>query len=256
MALPIFMFMRWDSVGWLSTQIQQTAKDAGYHMAYEKFGFSGLGLNFKHLSVSKANMQTVQLDSFNISFSFSALFSGADIETTWQGNPISFTIERDNNLISLSEIEAVMDVSQLQNLNLPAQLSGLVQIEGDIIIAQDTGLPVSGNIHATWNKAMAGLSTPEFTLGDYQIDLHSTEQSEQPWQWKIAGGDGVAIQASGTVLPNHRDAQYWPIQGIVETQVGNTNPSLTMMMQTMMGSNQAKLSLSGSLGAPKMDIVR
>ncbi len=256
--LPIFIVIRWDSSTWLDTQIQQAASDAGYQLTYSDLSVSGLSLRLQHVHIQQ-QQNTLNLDSLEISPSLSSLMSGilgADIVASWLGNPISASISSDNDLLILSNIDAMVDVSRIEKLNIPAQLAGLMHLQGDLVLQQGNGLPHSGKLNLTWNQAKAGLAQPEFTLGDYTMDLNSVQDATQPWQWTIAGGSGVSLQGSGTVLPTMPDPKQWLVNGLIETKIDNSNPSLSMMMQSMMGSTQAKFRISGSLEAPRTDIVR
>jgi len=258
-ALLIFTAVRWDYSAWISNQVDDAAKQAGIDLSYQDLGISGLGISLSDVIIRQQGKLPIALDEVTVSASLSALMSGAlgaDIEAQWLGNPISASLSRDNDLIHVSNIDAMVDISRVDNLNIPAKLSGLIHITGDITLDQAKNLPKQGAIHATWTKAMAGLAAPEFTLGDYDMDLNSAEDEAQPWQWTIAGGSGVALQGSGTILPSMPDPKQWLVNGMVDTNIDNSNPSLAMMMQSMMGSTQAKLRISGSLGAPRTDIVR
>ncbi len=257
-ALPIFIFMRWDSSIWLDAQVQQAASDAGYQLTYTDLDVSGLTVHLQNVHIQQ-QQNSLDLDSLEISPSFSTLISGdlgADINASWLGNPISASVSSSDDLLTLTNIDAMIDVSRIQNLNIPAQLAGLMHLQGFVMVWQNTGLPQSGELQLTWNQAKAGLAAPEFTLGDYTLNLNSVEDIKQPWQWTIAGGSGVALNGSGTLLPTMPDPKQWLINGLVDTEIDNANPSLSMMMQSMMGSTKAKFRISGSLGAPRTDIVR
>jgi len=257
-ALPIFIFIRWDSSAWVGAQVQQAASDAGYQLSYSDLSVSGLGVKLQDVRVQQ-QQNILELDSLEISPSFSTLISGdvgADVEASWLGNPISASVSSSDDLLMLTNIDAMVDVSRIQNLNIPAELAGLMHLQGDLVLQQNTGLPQSGKLQLTWNQAKAGLAAPEFTLGDYTLDLNSVDDVSQPWQWTIAGGSGVALNGSGTVLPTTPDPKLWLVNGLVDTNIDNSNPSLAMMMQSMMGSTKAKFRISGSLGAPRTDIVR
>ncbi len=257
-ALPIFIFMRWDSSTWLDAQVQRAASDASYQLTYTDLDVSGLTVRLQNVHLQQ-QQNSLDLDSLEISPSFSNLISGnlgADVEASWLGNPISASVSSSDNLLTLTNIDAMIDVSRVQNLNIPAQLAGLMHLQGHVMVQQNTGLPQSGELQLTWNQAKAGLAAPEFTLGDYTLNLNSVEDIKQPWQWTIAGGSGVALNGSGTLLPTMPDPKQWLINGLVDTEIDNSNPSLAMMMQSMMGSTKAKFRISGSLGAPRTDIVR
>ncbi len=263
-ALILFSFIRWDTSVWLSKHINQAALDAGYHISYDKVFISGFGIGFEQAQVKPSGQQATPFDSLDISLSFSSLFSGelaADIDVSWLGNPVSFTAAMSGGNIYLSHIDAMIDVSRVQDLNIPAQLSGLLVAQGQIAFNQQTGQPLSVNIDATWKQAKAGLAEPEFALGDYQMQLHSLEDAALPWQWTITGGSGVGLDGSGTIATlqagaQQTDPKQWPITGDVAFNVDNSNPSLAMMVQSMLGSNQAKFRLSGTLGNPRTDIIR
>jgi len=251
--------MRWDSTSWVSNKVNQAATQAGLNLKYQQLNVSSLALELTDVVIQQQGQPPVKLDKLKISPSFSALFSAslaAKVDALWLGNPISAQVSSSNNILDISAIDAMLDMSRVKNLNIPAQLSGLVHITGDISLDQSKNLPQQGLIHATWSQAMAGLAAPEFNLGDYTFDLNSLDNVSQPWQWKIAGGSGVALNGTGTVLPTTPKPEQWLINGLVDAKIDNSNPSLSMMMQSMMGSNQAKLKISGSLGAPRTDIVR
>ncbi len=262
LALLVFTAMRWDYSthisNWISQRIQQAATNAGYTITYQDMQISGLSLDLSQVHIQN-KQQSIALDTLNISPAFSRLLTGelaANASLSWLNNPISFNLSQQDDQIAFTDIDAVVDVSRMEGLNIPAKLAGIVQATGELALNQNTGLPKHGVLHITWNQAMAGLATPEFTLGDYQADINSVDDESQPWQWQIAGGSGVSLDGSGTVLPSMPDPKQWLVNGLVETKIGDSNPSLAMMMQSMMGSKQAKLRISGSLGAPRTDIVR
>jgi len=258
-SLLLFMMLRWDSSSFLRSQIDAAAQQAGYTLIYDDVSLSGLNIVLEHVSIQQGNATNIKLDKLQLSPSLSQLFSGTlalNVSATWLGNPISVSIAQVDNEIQLANIDAMIDVSRLQSLQIPAELSGLVHLQGDLNVQQHTGQPSSGALTLAWNNAQAGLTSPEFTLGDYTLDLNSQEDTTQPWQWTISGGSGVSLNGSGTLLPNNVDPKNWVVSGLVDTTIDNSNPSLAMMMQGMMGSTQAKFRISGSLGAPRTVIVR
>jgi len=258
-SLLLFMMLRWDSSSFLRSQIDAAAQQAGYTLIYDDVSLSGLNIVLEHVSIQQGNATNIKLDKLQLSPSLSQLFSGTlalNVSATWLGNPISVSIAQVDNEIQLANIDAMIDVSRLQSLQIPAELSGLVHLQGDLNVQQHTGQPSSGALTLAWNNAQAGLTSPEFTLGDYTLDLNSQEDTTQPWQWTISGGRGVSLNGSGTLLPNNVDPKNWVVSGLVDTTIDNSNPSLAMMMQGMMGSTQAKFRISGSLGAPRTVIVR
>ncbi len=258
LALLVFTAIRWDYSAWMSQHIQQAVKHAGYTIRYQDMHLSGTSLNLSQVHIQN-QQHSIALDTLHISPAFSRLLTGelaANISLSWQNNPISFTLAQHQDELTFTDIDAVVDVSRIKNLNIPAKLAGVVRVTGELSLNPDTGLPKHGALHITWNGAMAGLATPEFTLGDYQADIHSTDDEKQPWLWQVTGGSGVSLNGSGTVLPHVADPKQWLVNGLVEIQIDNSNPSLAMMMQSMMGSQQAKLRISGSLGAPRTDMVR
>ncbi|MDX8381569.1 MAG: hypothetical protein R8M14_05600 [Ghiorsea sp.] len=258
-ALPIFILIRWDSTSWFSNKVNQAATQAGVDLKYKHLNVSNLALILTDVVIQQRGKTPIQIEELKLSPSFSALFSAslaAEVDALWLDNPISAQVSSSNNILDISAIDAMLDMSRVKNLNIPAQLSGLVHITGDIKFDQSKNLPQQGLIHATWSQAMAGLAAPEFNLGDYAFDLNSLEDVSQPWQWEISGGSGVALNGTGTVSPTTPLPEQWLINGLVDAKIDQSNPSLSMMMQSMMGSNQAKLKISGSLGAPRTDIVR
>lgn len=258
-SLLVFMLLRWDVSSLLRHQIDHAAKQAGYTLIYDDVSVSGLGIALQPITIQQGKALGIQLDKLLLSPSFAQLTSGnlgLDVNTTWLGNPISATVVQEGDVIQLFNMDAMIDVSRLDGLNIPAQLSGLAHLQGELQLLQSTGQPQSGTLALTWNNAKAGLAAPEFTLGDYQVNINSADDVSQPWQWTIAGGSGVALHGSGTLLPNNSDPKRWAVTGLVDANIDNSNPSLAMMMQGMMGSNQTKLRISGSLGAPRTDIVR
>jgi len=258
-ALPIFLLMRWDSTSWVSTKVNQATSQAGLDLTYKHLDTSGLALELTDVVIQQRGQAPINFEKIKLTPSFSALFSAsiaAEVEALWQGNPVSARLSSSNNILDVSAIDVMLDMSRIKNLNIPAQLSGLVHITGDIGLDPQKNLIKKGDIHATWLQAKAGLVTPEFSLGDYNFDLNSVEDASQPWQWTVSGGSGVALNGKGTVLPATPQPEQWIITGLLDAEIDKTNPSLSMMMQSMMGSNQAKLKISGSLGAPRTDIVR
>ncbi|MDQ6983439.1 MAG: hypothetical protein Q9M44_01845 [Ghiorsea sp.] len=258
-SLLVFMLLRWDASSFLRHQIDNAAKQEGYTLIYDEVSISGLSIVLQPITIQQGKAMGIQLDKIQLSPSFSQLTSGnlgLDINTAWLGNPISATVVQDGDVIQLLNIDAMIDVSRLDDLNIPAQLSGLMHLQGELQLLQSTGQPQSGALTLTWNNAKAGLAAPEFTLGDYQVNINSVDDVSQPWQWTISGGSGVALNGSGTLLANNPDPKRWAVIGLVDTNIDNSNPSLAMMMQGMMGSTQAKLRISGSLGAPRTVIVR
>ncbi|HIP07154.1 MAG TPA: hypothetical protein EYG66_04710 [Mariprofundaceae bacterium] len=258
-SLLVFMLLRWDVSSFLRHQIDNAAKQEGYTLIYDEVSISGLSIVLQPITIQQGKAMSIQLDKIQLSPSFSQLTSGIlglDINTTWLGNPISATVVQDGDVIQLLNIDAMIDVSRLDDLNIPVQLSGLMHLQGELQLLQSTGQPQSGRLTLTWNNAKAGLAAPEFTLGDYQVNINSVDDVSQPWQWAISGGSGVALNGSGTLLANNPDPKRWAVTGLVDANIDNSNPSLAMMMQGVMGSNQAKFRISGSLGAPRTVIVR
>jgi len=261
LALVIFSLLRWDISPWLSTQIQQAATQAGFNVQYEQLSVSGLGVQLDNLQVSKPNMQPLQFQELRANLAWNVLLSGelgVNIEALWQTNPISLTVIQQNGSLQINDIDAVVDISRIKQLtaNIPASISGVIEAHGHIRINPNTQMLETGNLEIAWNNAKAGLTQPKFTLGDYFIKFYSDEQDNQPWHWDIAGGSGVALKGNGTISPQHPNPQWWTINGLMNAKVDQTNPSLAMMMQSMMGTTEASLRISGTLGKPRTEIVR
>ena len=261
LSLPVFLLFRWDSSTWLKEKVDAASKESGYGVTYSHISLSGLGVEFQGLSLSKTNTPTLHFDSIAASLSVSHLLSAhlaADIDAVWQGNPVTFTVAQDGEQIVITNIEAVIDLNRVETLkqSVPAQLAGLVEARGEVTINQTTQLPQSLHLNVLWNQAMAGLATPEFTLGDYTAQLDSNEDAGKPWAWNISGGSGVALQGQGSIFPQNPNPNLWGINGSLDVNVSQTNPSLAMMMQTMGGSNPAKVRIFGTLSQPRTDFIR
>ncbi|WP_038250872.1 translocation/assembly module TamB domain-containing protein [Ghiorsea bivora] len=261
-ALLTFSLLRWDISPWLSTQIQQAAKQAGVNLQYESMAVSGFGIVFQQLHISQADKQSIKLQKLEANLAWNALLSGelgANIETLWQTNPISFTVIQQGDSLQINDIDAVVDISRIPAQlmsQIPARISGVIQAQGDIRINPNTQQLEAGNLDITWNQAKAGLTQPKFTLGDYHIKIYSDAQKNQPWHWDISGGSGVTLKGNGTLLPQQPDPKWWGVDGLINVKVDQTNPSLAMMMQSMMGTTEASLRISGTLGKPRTEIVR
>ena len=261
LVLLIFSLLRWDISPWLSTQVQQAATQAGIDVQYEQVAVSGFGIQFDNLQVSKSNMQSIQFQELRVNLAWDALVSGelgVDIGALWQTNPVSFTVIQQGDSLQINDIDAVVDISRIPQLTaqIPASISGVIEAHGQVRINPNTQKLESGDLEIVWNQAKAGLTQPKFILGDYHIKLYSDEQDNQPWHWDISGGSGVALKGNGTISPQHPDPQWWPINGLMNVKVDQTNPSLAMMMQSMMGTTEASLRISGTLGKPRTEIVR
>lgn len=259
--LPIFIFLRWDSSAWLSTQVQQAAKAQGYHIDYDSINLSGIGIYFENIQISGSNISPIQCERLDISLSIPSLFSGllaADIDALWETNPISFTAVQQDAFIDITNIEALIDVSRLDKYtsNLMAKISGLIAIQGALSIDPNKQLLHSAHLKSTWTQAMAGLSQPEFALGDYHFELSSLEDVNQPWQWSIEGGSGLGLHGSGTLSPFNPEPQFWNFSGDIDIASDNSNPTLAGMLQAYAGSHQAKVRLTGTFSNPRMDIIR
>jgi len=183
---------------------------------------------------------------------------GVHIEALWQTNPLSLTVIQQGDSLQLNNISAMVDISRIQQLirNIPAKISGVVQAQGQIRLNPNTQKLESGNLEMVWNQAKAGLTQPKFILGDYRIKLYNDTQDSQPWHWDISGGSGVALKGNGNLSPQHPDPQSWAVDGLLNVKVDQTNPSLAMMMQSMMGTTEASLRISGTLGKLRTEIVR
>ncbi len=260
-ALPVFILLRWDYSAWLTTEINQAAKNAGITLHYDNVSLSGLGISFKNIQLSTPESPKIQCNELTASLSLSSLFSGsiaADMDILWETNPVSFTVSQNGELIEISAVEAMIDLERLSayQQNIPARLSGLVSANGVITLNRLTRQVHTGQLEISWHQAMAGLAQPEFTLGDYKLNLNSAETADQPWHWEISGGSGLALDGQGSLSPQHPDPKQWVFSGELAVQVDDTNPALAMMMQTFAGSKQTKLRLSGTLLNPRTDIIR
>lgn len=261
LALATFSLLRWDISPWVSTQIEQAAKQAGVNLQYESMAVSGFGIVFQQLHISQAGKQSIQLQKLEASLAWNALLSGelgANIEALWQTNPISFTVVQQGESLHIQHLDAVVDISRIPAQlmsQIPASISGVIQAQGDIRINPNTQQLEAGNLNIMWNQAKAGLIQPKFTLGDYTLNIKSNEQQNQPWHWNISGGSGVALEGNGSLSAKLPDPQQWLIDGLVNAKVDQTNPSLAMMMQSMMGKTEAKLRISGALGKPHMEVI-
>jgi len=258
LSLLIFSGIRWDITPWIEQRITQAARQAGYQLYYDSLHISGFTLTLEKVHIQK-QQNSIMLDNLHIKPAWSLLITGtpgADIRAVWQGNPISTSLSRQDDMLTLSDIDAVIDANRLEPLKLPVKLSGIMHLQGHLSLQQSTGLPTTGKLNLTWQQAAAGLSQPEIALGDYTASISNTEGQKQPWQWQVSGGSSVALDGSGTLAPQGIAPNMWPISGLVDVRVDKSNPTLSMMMQGALGSDEAKVRISGSLGAPRTDMVR
>lgn len=258
--LPIFLILRWDFSAWIEHQIQQVASQNQVHLQYDTFKVSGLGLSFTNLSLSQGGSIPITADSLQASLSLSALFAakiGVDVGAVWHKNPVHCTLSQHGNLVAIDNINAQIKANDLQLLfpNLIAALAGSIELSGNAVVNPTTQKAEIINIDAAWLNAEAGLGSPQFQLGDYQLQLNSNTDPSQPWSWAIHGGSSLAIDGKGLLDTQNNDPMRWGLSGQAGLSVDDSNPTLTMMIKTFTGGNQAKMRLSGTLATPRADIL-
>jgi len=261
LSLPLFMLMRWDISPWLNQQIDSAAKDSGIILEYEHVTISGIGLSFDNITINQANKNSIRLDQLQVSLSVSKLFTGAlaaNINALWLANPIALTIMQADGNIEIFDLNANIDLLNLADIQqqLPLRATGMVKITGNISIQQSTMLPAQASLDIAWNKAEAGLSAPEFQLGDYLLNIQNGEDANQAWDWNISGGTDVALDGKGRISLQPNNIQQSNISGTVDINVSPNNATLAMMVQAFAGSSKAKIRLSGSIASPRTNIVR
>jgi len=259
-ALPIFILLRWDFSAWVEQQVQQAASQNQVRLQYDTFNISGLGLTLTNLSVAQAGNKAIKADSLHTSLSLASLFAaklGVDVEIVWQQNPISCTISQSGDLVAIDNIDAQIKADDLKLLlpNLIAALAGNIELTGNAVVNPITQKAEAININAAWLGAQAGLGTPQFQLGDYQLQLNSDTDPTQPWAWSISGGNSLAIDGKGLLNTQDNDPMRWGLSGQAGLTVDDSNPTLTMMIKTFAGGNKAKMRLSGTLATPRADIL-
>ncbi|MDX8382798.1 MAG: hypothetical protein R8M45_01875 [Ghiorsea sp.] len=259
-SLPIFMLIQWDISPWLATKVNAAAKSAGLELSYKQLSLSGFGVHFQELKVSQGDKLSIALDEFDASLSFSSLFSGtlaADVELVWLANPVSFTIAQSDEHILLSHLNSHIDLLNLFDIqqNMALRASGIMRAKGEVSIHKTSMLPTMVNLSVNWSQAKAGLTSPEFALGDYQLQLKSNEEEKQPWIWDISGGEAIALNGKGNIALLAENIQRSNITGVVDIAVDPSNATLSMMIQAFTGSSKAKLRISGNLSSPRTQVV-
>ncbi|MDX8392035.1 MAG: hypothetical protein R8K53_05645, partial [Mariprofundaceae bacterium] len=114
-------------------------------------------------------------------------------------------------------------------------LHGTLQLNGNIDLQRSDGMPLTGNIHATWDKA-ASLLLPALQSGKIRANLASknSENAAPIWQWSLES-EPQSVHGKGEFVTNGSHIENWLLRGNIHLQ----------------GSGKATGNvLSGTLGAP------
>jgi len=261
LVLPVMMFLRWDASPWLDQQVQTLSQQAGVQISYEQLFWRGWAIHAEQVTLSQSDLHSIKCDSLDVSLSISQLFSGhlaADIRLLWLNNPIALTVYQDGDLLHIDDVQADIDLLNLVDIqqNIPFRVSGKLDLQGSEAVDKSNGQAREGQLQLVWSQAMAGLAVPEFSLGDYTVDVYSDAANNAAWHWQLQGGEDVALQGKGMLDIQQPLLQQWTIHGVLDVQVDAANATLSMMLQAFTGSNKAKIRISGPLLRPQTQVVR
>jgi len=240
LALPIFCWLRWQPQVWFAGQL--TENGLAGQLTYSSIEKSFPGLAIKQANIHLPDGKQLAFDSILLRPAIISLLSGKPA--------LFFRIERDGLMaqgvlaaedekISLNHIEIHAAAAKLTLFDSRLQLLGLggeLQLGGDIQLRRSDGMPLSGDIHATWDQA-ATLLLPALKSGNIRADIVSKniEKSAPIWQWNIES-EPQSITGNGKLVPNGMRIEDWLLRGKISLQ----------------GSGKADGNvLSGTLGAPR-----
>jgi len=248
--------MRWQPGPWLRAQILHMAEQQHMQLNYNDIAWHGLSAEMADVQLQTARMANpVMVENVTVRPLLSTLWSGepaARIGVRWRGQQLSASVRQQDDIIDISDIEAVMDIAGLQplwqrQLSVQVDVQGKIELTGSVQLHARTGQPVNGVLEVVWQGAEATLAGMKMPLGDYHLSLHNIAQAGQ-WAWQADGGKGLSLHADGKLAVAGTDPRQWRVNGQAELAAGEGAPQGLLLM---LGNKPVKLQLSGALQRPQ-----
>jgi len=240
LALPIFCWLRWQPQVWFAGQLAEN--NLAGQITYTGIEKSFPGLAVQHANIHLPDGKQLAFDSILLRPAIISLLSGKSalfFRLERGGLMAQGTLSADSEKIDLNNVEIRIAAEKLALFDSSLQLLGLggeLQLGGDMQLRRSDGMPLNGDIHATWNQA-ATLLFPALKSGNIRADIAS-KNIENPtpiWQWNIES-EPQSITGKGKLVPNGMHLEDWLLRGNIRLQ----------------GSDKADGNvLSGTLGAPR-----
>ena len=248
-ALLLFSAIRWDSESWLRGELDAALAEQQIDLHYEGLQLHWNGLELSHVQMaSPALNKPLLLDQLNMSLNFASLLQAqlaANIHSQNDFMAVDALLAQQDDAIQITQIDAICDVHAAQTwLALPAlaQLSGHLQINGDLTLNSMTGLPQAGELTAHWLTAAANMMHQAYPLGDYTLQATIKEQT---MPWNLVGGKELAANGQGKINMASPNPQSWGLTGEIHIQAQPGNP-----LAAFLSNSKKQLRLSGTIKQP------
>lgn len=264
-ALLAVAVFRFDVESLLRGRLAEVATKTGLQLDFDQMSIHGLSADFGHVSLSSRRLpEALIFEQVEVSPLWGSLLSGdagADLILMWQGNRLAATLVETDEDILAEPLQLQGEMSKVSRLVLPfmqvpfpISASGNIEVEGKARFGRASGIPESGQLHATWRGAKAGAMGAEFALGDL---LMSLQGEAGQWQWQLNDGEVGMIEASGSLEQLPTLVEMWPVHGsIVINTTKISDPYLIAWLPDMGDETEIRLKISGTLSRPRLDRVK
>jgi len=240
LALPIFGWLRWQPQAWFAAQLTENNLS-------EKITYATVEKSFPGLAVTQASIRL----SDGTQLVFDHLLLQPAMLTLLSGKPALFVRAEREGLVAESEISVADEKLILNGANIQADagklaafdpglqllaLKGELQLNGTLQLRLADGMPLQGDIQATWNQA-ATLLLPVLQSGTVHASLLSKndEKFAPMWMWEIKSTP-QSITGKGKIVTNGTNIENWLLRGNIHLK-GDEKPDGNI--------------LSGTLGTPR-----
>lgn len=254
----MFIALRWQPEPWLRSYILGQSQQQGVTLDLNRLDIEGLSVRIDGASIRTAIMPTpLIVETLILEPAWSSLLTGTmavRLMASWQGQQGQAVLAMQENHLNVSNIHAAVDAAVLQSIwqgtmAIPLNVSGQVQVSGQLTLMLETGRPVQGQLTTLWQAAAVELAGAIISLGDYQLMLESEDGGADSWPWTLTGGTAVLLNGQGVLHTAGSALQEWAMNGQAEAAAGKQAGGLA----TMLGTAPMKFRLSGSVAQPRLE---
>lgn len=263
-ALFVFMALRFDAEGFVRGRVDALTAAAGIKFGFGQMQLSGLTLAFRDVSIRSPRVPgPLSLQRLEVSPSLISLLSlkGAmEVEALRHGLQAEAVVSQSGGSIEVQAIRCRGDVAELFTmaapyLHLPFQLdlSGKVELQGDVNLSGSNATPESGAANLVWHDAKGSAMGVEVALGTVQLKLQGGKGS---WEWQLDDAGKGALTGKGAAQMVGPDPARWPLNGSIAIDLAAIDsPTLSALLPKRQGEGMIRLNLGGTFAVPRLDIA-
>lgn len=254
LALPVFVWLRWDPAPWFDAQLKSSGVSPYVHVG--KVEKSGLGLRLSMVRIRVPGGPNISLNRVQLNPAWFRIIRGTSalyVQGTAGDATFALGVSMRDGAIWLRDIDIRAPAGMIRDYVPQAallNLAGSILISGEMELRRSNGFPLAGTMTLQWERASSGLLGQD-PLGNFQLHLASSEESA--WQWQIKGGKILSIDGSGHFSTEAQNPSLWKVDGNIHAQ---SRGRIASLLSGMTGHDRGNLVLSGNLLQPRLKFLK